>query len=112
MIQGHPALLPVSDIEPGLQPLIPICMELPVPSGYVDNFMLTPEGGIVIVETKLWRNPEARREVVGQVLDYAKDLSAFTYEALQSAARTACKDPTLRLFDRVSAASDAVDEPR
>ncbi len=112
LIQNHPALLPVSDIEPGLSPLVPICMELPVPSGYVDNLMLTPAGGIIVVETKLWRNPEARREVVGQVLDYAKDLSAFSYEDLQKAVRSARKEREVRLFDLVSAAGEAVEESR
>lgn len=35
------------------------------------------------METKLWRNPEARRVVVAQILDYAKELSNWTYEDLQ-----------------------------
>ncbi len=34
-------------------------------------------------EFKLWRNPEARREVIGQILDYAKDLAGWGYEDLQ-----------------------------
>lgn len=112
LIQDHPALLPVADIEPGLVPLIPICMELPVPSGFVDNLMLTAEGGIIVVETKLWRNPEARREVVGQVLDYAKDLSGFTYEHLQRAVGSALKRPGVKLFDLVSAEAPGADERR
>lgn len=78
LIQEHPSLLPIGMIEPALQGPIPICMELPVPSGFVDNLMITADGGIVVVETKLWRNPEARREVIGQVLDYAKDLSRLS----------------------------------
>jgi hypothetical protein len=36
-----------------------------------------------VVECKLWRNPQARREVVGQVLDYAKELAAWDYADLQ-----------------------------
>jgi len=32
------------------------------------------DSGFTIGECKLWRNPEARRKAVGQVLDYAKDL--------------------------------------
>jgi len=45
--------------------------------------MITPGGKIVIIETKLWKNPQARREVVAQILDYAKELSKWTYEDLQ-----------------------------
>jgi hypothetical protein len=101
LIHVHPALLPIEAIEPRLTEVVPICLELPVPSGYVDNLMLTPEGGIALVEAKLWRNPEARREVVGQVLDYAKDLSGFTYEDLQTRVRQARREPALRLYDVV-----------
>jgi hypothetical protein len=40
-------------------------------------------GGLVVVECKLWRNPQARREVVGQILDYAKELAGWEYSDLQ-----------------------------
>ncbi|WP_156367869.1 hypothetical protein [Brevundimonas sp. Leaf363] len=71
---------------------VPICLELALPSGFVDNLMITPAGGLVVVETKLWRNPQARREVVGQILDYAKDLSRLSYDDLERAAQIARKD--------------------
>lgn len=112
LIQSNPGLLPVSEIEPGLVPLVPVCMELPVTSGYVDNLMVTPDGGIVVVETKLWRNPEARRTVLSQVLDYAKDLMSCTYEDLERAVRSARKEPGFDLFNLVSATSPEVDEAR
>ncbi len=99
LIQDHPALLPIDMIEPALSGPVPICMELPVPSGFIDNLMITPSGGLVVVETKLWRNPEARREVVGQILDYAKDLSRWGYEDLQRAVRAARREPEASLFD-------------
>jgi hypothetical protein len=100
-IQRHPTLLPIDQIEPSLTPLTPVCMELPTPSGFVDNLMMTPDGGLVVVETKLWRNPQARREVVGQVLDYAKDLSRWDYEALERAVRIARREPGLNLYQLV-----------
>ena len=34
---------------------------------------------LIVAETKLFRNPEARREVVAQIIDYAKDLSLFPF---------------------------------
>jgi len=40
-------------------------------------------GRLAVVEVKLWRNPEARRKVVAQILDYAKELSNWDYEDLQ-----------------------------
>jgi hypothetical protein len=44
----------------------------------IDIFMVTPSGLPVLVECKLWRNPEGRREVIGQILDYAKELSRWS----------------------------------
>ncbi|MFC6463355.1 hypothetical protein ACFP76_23215 [Paracoccus aerius] len=56
---------------------------LSTPAGRIDNLLLTPAGLPVVVECKLWRNPQARREVVGQVLEYARELSRFTSADLQ-----------------------------
>jgi len=101
LIQRNPHIVPVDQIEPALTPLVPICMELPTGSGWADNLLMTADGGIILVEAKLWRNPEARREVIGQVLDYAKDLAAWTYAELQHAVRVARKDSRLNLYDLV-----------
>ena len=110
LIHAEPQILPVDELEPALADLVPVCRELRVPSGFVDNLLLTPDGGIVLVEAKLWRNPQARREVVGQVLDYAKDLAGFDYEKLQSAVRLALRKPDLSLFDLVHPGADAAEE--
>ena len=56
LISKHPSILPIDQIEPALTPVIPICMELPVASGFVDNFYATPDGDLIIGETKLFRN--------------------------------------------------------
>jgi hypothetical protein len=85
LVSRYPNVLPIEQIEPALTDVVPICMELPLPSGYVDNLYATPDGDLIVGETKLFRNPQARREVVAQVIDYAKDLSAFSYEQLQEA---------------------------
>lgn len=57
--------------------------------GPIDALFVSPSGGITIVEAKLWRNPQARREVVGQIIDYATALSAWSYEALDRASNGA-----------------------
>jgi hypothetical protein len=67
LVSRYPNLLPIDQIEPALTPAISICLELPLPSGFVDNLYVTPTGDLVIGETKLFRNPEARREVIGQI---------------------------------------------
>jgi hypothetical protein len=117
LVMRHPAVLPIEQIEPAFTPAIPVCMELNVPSGYVDNLYVTPAGDLIVGETKLFRNPEARREVVGQIIDYAKDLAGWTYSDLDAAVRKA--EPAIGgarqgLFATVAATADpeAVEESR
>lgn len=98
----YPDILPVKDLEPGFGDLVPICRELPTNSGSCDNLYLTVDGDIVVAECKLWRNPESRREVLSQVVDYARDFAGWGYEDLQKAARKG-------LETRVSADNRLVD---
>jgi hypothetical protein len=83
LIHTHPTCLPISEIDPAFKSPIPVCRELRTPAGNIDNFMVTASGMPVVVECKLWRNPEGRRKVVGQILDYAKELSRWSSADLQ-----------------------------
>jgi hypothetical protein len=85
LIFRFPQLLPVHEIEPGFSPIVPVCLELSTPAGNVDNLYITESGDLVIAECKLWRNPQARREVVAQVIDYAHGMSSWTYQDLEDA---------------------------
>ena len=78
-------MLPMDQIEPDIGHLIPVCMELPVSVGAVDNLFITPGGNLVVVEVKLWGNPEARRKVVAQALEYATALFKLDYAGLEKA---------------------------
>jgi len=79
----HPQCLPIDEVEPGYEGLVPVCRELRTPVGPLDILFCTPRGQLCVVEVKLWRNPEARRKVVGQILDYATEMSRWSYEDLQ-----------------------------
>jgi hypothetical protein len=83
LIQEHPSCLPIAEIDPTFSNPVPICTELNTPAGPIDNFMVTASGLPVLVECKLWRNPEMRRQVVSQILDYAKELSRWSSSDLQ-----------------------------
>ena len=84
LIAEHPALLPVHDLDPSYGRLVTVTRELTIPGvGFVDVLLIDEAGRLVMVECKLWRNPQARREVVGQILDYARELSRYGYEDLQ-----------------------------
>ena len=74
MLAKHPELLPVSEMVDDVGSLLCIGREVSVSAGSIDNLYLSTAGYPVIVETKLWRNSEARREVLSQTLDYVKDV--------------------------------------
>lgn len=87
LIDTNPQILPVNEIESFYSPLISIGREIETKVGPIDNLFISPDGYITLVETKLWRNPQARREVVGQILDYAKELTKLTFEDLDAKIR-------------------------
>ena len=87
LIRANPEILPVDEIEPAFAPLVAVGREVPTAVGPVDNLYLSPQGYLTIVETKLWRNPEARREVVGQIIDYAKEIRQWSFEDLEERVR-------------------------
>ena len=79
----HPQTLPISAIDPAYAGTVSVCKELKTQAGPLDALYANSSGRLVIAEFKLWRNPQARREVIGQILDYAKDLASWGYEDLQ-----------------------------
>lgn len=89
LLARHPELLPIEDIEPAFAPLISIGREIGTAVGSIDNLFINPDGYVTLVETKLWRNPEARRQVVAQIVDYAKELRQWDYELLDAQVRVA-----------------------
>ena len=101
LVHEHPEIIPMADIEPAFMPLIPICRELPTAAGYVDNLWLTPEGGIVLGECKLFRNQQARREVIVQALDYARAVAELRYDELEAAVQKTLRLPSTSLWDIV-----------
>ena len=88
-LHRHPALLPVGEIDTAFAPLVSLGREI----ANIDNLFISPAGRLVVVETKLWRNPESGREVVGQLLDYAAVLGRWSYEDVERAARDSLDSP-------------------
>jgi hypothetical protein len=80
LLASNPELLPAASIRHDVGKLLCIGREVGVPSGSIDNLYLSTAGYPVLVETKLWRNPQARREVLSQTLDYIKDLVLLDFE--------------------------------
>ena len=110
LVHAHAAILPVAEIDPLFVNPVAICTELNTPVGSIDNFMVTPSGLPVLVECKLWRNPEGRREVVGQILDYAKELSRWSSSDLQREVNRRLKREGNTLLERVRQVDEHVEE--
>lgn len=108
LIHAAPEVLPAEEIEPAFDRLIPLCRELPLRAGGLDNLLMTPRGHLALVECKLWRNPEARRKVVAQILDYAESLSGWSVERLEDAAHKAsgAEAPARGWLHRLAVAAD------
>ena len=85
LLAEHPEVLPINEIEPAFQPLIFLGREIPTRVGSIDLLYSTPAGYLTIVETKLWDNPEARRQVVAQIIDYATEISYWSFDELRAA---------------------------
>jgi hypothetical protein len=84
LVFAHPQILPLHELEPEIGRIIPVAIEVNLPgAGFIDVLLVSEHGRLIIVECKLWRNPQARREVVGQILDYARELARYGYEDLQ-----------------------------
>ncbi|WP_174292405.1 hypothetical protein [Sphingomonas bacterium] len=111
LIADHPGILPVHDIDPSYGRLVTVTTELAIPSvGFVDVLLIDEHGRLVVVECKLWRNPQARREVVGQILDYARELSRYAYEDLQRQVSIATKRQGNVLHALATEAGGSLDE--
>ena len=105
-----PEALPVSTIDASYGGAIPVCRELYTRAGYVDALYVNPLGRLTLAEFKLWRNPQARREVIGQILDYAKELASWRYADLQREVSRTLRRKGNVLFELIRTHTPAVNE--
>lgn len=109
---ANPDLLPIDEIEPAFGPLLPLCTELRTPAGPLDIAFINPVGRLTLVECKLWRNAEARRKVVAQVLDYARTIKTWSYADLQRQVSMATGRHGNVPFEIAAAAAPGLEEHR
>ena len=88
LIDATPNALPVREYLPSTTALFSLGREIPVDlganNGYIDNLLVTNDGYLVIVETKLYRNPEGIREVIAQTLQYGMAIGQMTIMELEA----------------------------
>jgi len=87
-LRQHPDLLPREEIDLIPLPLMCIGWEVRLASGAEDILYLDAAGLLTVVETKLRRNPESRREVVGQILEYAAHMADWNFEDVEHQAES------------------------
>ncbi|AXF01721.1 hypothetical protein [Paraburkholderia hospita] len=110
-----PSLLPMTEMFGRGESFVPLCRELPLRYGsssvFLDILGVSATGRLVLIECKLWRNPEARREVIAQLFEYASLLSEWTYSDLEARLKKARgltgENP---MFAAVKAAHPELDE--
>lgn len=79
LIHEHPNLLPLA----GSQRLLVLGSEVQLGNGFADILAVEPSGRPTIIEVKLAKSREARREIVSQVLAYAAFLRGMSIESLE-----------------------------
>ena len=105
-----PGVLPISAIDASYEDAVPVCRELLTTAGYVDALYVNPRGRLTLAEFKLWSNPQARREVIGQILDYTQAIASWSYEDLQREVSKALNRKGNVLFELVRARDPCVKE--
>lgn len=112
LIDKHPDVLPVTEIETVFERPISAGREIACGHGSIDNLLLTGKGQIILVETKLHANSQARREVVAQALDYVAALSSMSFDDFEKAVCSAqhLNGRPSSLYDLVRDTVDSFDE--
>lgn len=87
-----PEILPIRDFYRAVTSVCSLGREIPLDlggerQGFIDNLLITNDGHLVIVETKLYRNPEAIREAVVQTLEYGMAVHKMTLLDLEEQIR-------------------------
>lgn len=106
LIAEDPSLIPIVEMHKGLFPFSVAIQEFPLHgSGSLDILAFNRDGAIAVVECKLADNPEIRRKVIGQILEYAAFLNKLDYDQLD---RVICQKMGRGLEELLE---DKIDDP-
>jgi hypothetical protein len=87
LLAKHPSVLPLQQFGRVYSNAVCIGREVSTTAGPVDCLYVTDLARLIVVETKLAKNPQARREVVAQLIDYCLCFKDWTYDQIEAAAR-------------------------
>ncbi len=80
ILQKYPKVIPGKQIDPVSEDpprFVLLRREMPVAGWSLDHLYVDQRGTLTLVETKLIQNPESRREVIGQIIEYAASAMGF-----------------------------------
>jgi len=80
LLAESPDLIPAQELRESTSQLIAVVREFGVPIGSIDLLGFSAEGEIAVIECKLANNPDIKRKVIGQVLEYGAALWGMRYE--------------------------------
>jgi len=81
LIQKYPAILdPIAEMNRLGSSLMILSREFGVQAGAIDLLACDIDANIYLIETKLAENPQLRRTVIGQVIEYASNLRDLPFE--------------------------------
>ena len=80
LLADEPSLISISEVNGVSGPLIVAIKEFPVSIGSIDILGFTEDGNIAVVECKLAKNAEIKRQVIAQVLEYGAGLWGLDYK--------------------------------
>jgi hypothetical protein len=107
IIFNKPELLTTSELDSEFNNLISLKQEFPISSGSIDVLLISPKGNLCVVETKLWRNSEAHRTVIAQVLDYAMALAMLSpMDIYQKVTKEKGESARIKFFEKINKAID------
>jgi hypothetical protein len=78
--ERYPEIIPGKQIDPVTEDpprFVLLRREMPIGGWSLDHLFVDQKGILTLVETKLFQNPESRREVIGQIIEYATNAEEF-----------------------------------
>jgi len=84
-----PSIIPIEDLfDTSLGSIRLMLKEVGLPdAGSIDLIGVDVKGNIYVIETKLAKNPEAKRQVIGQILEYAAHMHEKEVDWLDNAVK-------------------------
>ncbi len=78
LFEEYPSIIPGAQIDPASEDpprFVLMRREMPVGRWSLDHLYVDQFGVLTLLETKLLQNPESRRDVIGQIVEYAANAS-------------------------------------